>query len=283
MALCTNPVDNKNLSLLERWSAITGGTVLLAYGVKKRSVFGTMLATLGGNLVYQGTIGRSPLFKALGRASSEGDGSVSVPYRTGLRVDRSISIDKPREQLYAFWRNLDNLPLFMKNLHSVTPLSDTRSHWTADGPGGAIVEWDAEIIHDEPNALIGWRSLTGSDVASAGSVHFKPAPGGRGTEVMVELKYNPPGGPLGAALARLTGKDLASEIEEDLRRLKQLLETGEIATVAGQPTGKQAAVRREPSKARRHSRSRDKVQVASEDSFPASDAPSWTAPKELVS
>ena len=191
-----------------------------------------MLATVGGHMVFRGATGYSPMMEALGRHPSAADDSISVPYRAGVRVDRSITIDKPREELYAFWRNLDNLPRFMKNLHSVTALSDKRSHWTADGPGGKIVEWDAEIIHEEPNELIGWRSLTGSDVASAGSVHFKTAPGGRGTEVSIELKYNPPGGMLGAALARLTGKDLANEIEEDLRRLKQFMETGEIATAA---------------------------------------------------
>jgi uncharacterized membrane protein len=237
-----------------------------------------VLAVVGSDLIYRGTTGYSPLYDALGRAPL--DESASVPYRQGIRVDKSITIDKPREELYAFWRNLDNLPRFMKNLHSVTALSDKRSHWTADGPGGKIVEWDAEIIHEQPNELIGWRSLTGSDVASAGSVHFKTAPGGRGTEVSIELQYIPPGGMLGAAFAKLTGKDLANEIEEDLRRLKQFLETGEIATVEGQPSGKQAPVRRQPVRARRSRALRDKVQVASEDSFPASDAPSWTAPRE---
>jgi uncharacterized membrane protein len=251
--------------------------MLLAYGVKKRSAPGTLLAFLGGDLIYRGTTGYSPLYDALGLPPAEEllGKSASIPYRQGIRIDKSITIDKPREELYSFLRKLDNLPRFMKNLRCVTQLSDRLSHWTAEGPGGRIVEWDAEIINDEPNELIGWRSLTGVD--SAGSVHFKPEPDGRGTEVSIELQYNPPGGAIGAALARLTGNDPGSQVEENLRRLKQILETGEIATTADQPTGKQAAVRRQPARARRLRPASDPVQVASEDSFPASDAPSWTA------
>ena len=256
--------------------------MLLAYGMKKRSAAGTLMAVLGGDLIYRGTTGYSPLYDALGLPPAEEllGKSASIPYRQGIRIEKAITIDKPREEVYSFWRNLSNLPRFMKNLHRVTPLGDKQSHWTAFGPGGKLVEWDAEINHEEPNELIGWRSLAGSDVDSAGSVHFKPAPGGRGTEVSIELQYNPPGGALGAAFARLTGKDPGDQIEEDLRRLKQMLETGEIATTADQPTGKQAAVRREPARARRLRPARDRVEVASEDSFPASDAPAWTASRE---
>ena len=279
MPSCANSVPVKNLGLIGRWTSVVGGAMLLAYGVKKRSAAGTLMAVLGGDLIYRGTTGYSPLYDALGLPPAEEllGKSASIPYRQGIRIEKAITIDKPREELYSFWRNLDNLPRFMKNLHRVTPLGDKQSHWTAFGPGGKLVEWDAEINHEEPNELIGWRSLTGSDVDSAGSVHFKPAPGGRGTEVYIELQYNPPGGALGATLAKLIGRDPGSEVEEDLRRLKQILETGEIATIAGQPTGKLDTVRREQARVRRLRPARDQVEVASEDSFPASDAPSWTA------
>ena len=182
MPSCANSVPVKNLGLIGRWTSVVGGAMLLAYGVKKRSAAGTLLAVLGGDLIYRGTTGYSPLYDALGLPPAEEllGKSASIPYRQGIRIEKSITIDKPREEVYSFWRNLSNLPRFMKNLHRVTPLGDKQSHWTAFGPGGKLVEWDAEINHEEPNELIGWRSLTGSDVDSAGSVHFKPAPGGRG-------------------------------------------------------------------------------------------------------
>jgi uncharacterized membrane protein len=287
MQLSTNPVQNKNLGLIERWAAVVGGAAMISYGVKKGSKGGTLLAVLGGDLIYRGATGYSPLCDKLGVKPPEEllGKSVSIPYQQGIRVDKSITIAKSREELYALWRNLENLPRFLQHIHSVIVLDDKRSHWILQGPSGKILEWDAEIINEEPNELIGWRSLPGSDVDSAGSVHFKPAPGGRGTEVYVELQYNPPGGVLGAAFAKLMGENPARQIMEDLRRLKQMMESGEIATVEGQPTGKEAIRPRTPARAQRaKGPESDKVQAASEESFPASDAPSWTAPKqELVS
>jgi len=280
MQSTSNPVQLKNLGLVERWVSIVGGAALVGYGMKKRTAGSTLLAILGGDLIYRGATGYLPLCGALGRRPIErGMGqSVSIPYQHGIRVDTAITIDTPQEELYYFWRNLENLPRFMRHLHSVTVLDDKRSHWIAHGPGGKIVEWDAEIINEQPNELIGWRSLECSSVDSAGSVHFKPAPGGRGTEVQIELQYNPPGGVVGAALARLMGEDPANQIKEDLRRLKQVMETGETATTEGQPNGKEALTRCQPARARRsRDAESDTVQSASEESFPASDAPSWTA------
>jgi uncharacterized membrane protein len=273
----------KNLGLVERWASVLGGAALVSYGVKKRSQGGTLLAILGGDLLYRGTTGYSPLYRALGIAPLEKSlgRSVSIPYQQGIRVDKSITINKPREEVYAFWRNLENLPRFMRHVHSLTSLDHKRSHWILQGPAGKIVEWDAEIIHEQANEWIGWRSIAGSDVDSAGSVHFKPAPRGRGTQVLLELQYLPPGGIFGAALARLMGENPADQIQEDLRRLKQLMETGEISTTEGQPHGKECILRHRPATARRAVPVKhDKVQEASEASFPASDAPSWTSPQE---
>jgi uncharacterized membrane protein len=132
----------------------------------------------------------------------------------------------------------------MKHLVSVDVLSETRSHWVARGPAGRRLEWDAEIHNDVENGLIAWRSLRGSDVDSAGSVHFKDAPGGRGTEVVVHLQYNPPAGMVGATVAKLLGHDAETEIESDLYRLKQFLECGEVAVTEGQTRGGQAPTRR---------------------------------------
>jgi uncharacterized membrane protein len=239
---------------------------------------------LGGDLIYRGASGYSPLYHLLGRQPFRPapGRSASIPYRQGIRVDRAITIGRPRDELYRFWRNLENLPRFMKHLRSVMQVNETVSHWIAEGPGGKVVEWDAEIINEQPNELIGWRSLPGSEVDTAGSVHFKDAPGGRGTEVIVELQYHPPGGRVSAALAKLMGPDPADEVMDDLHRLKQILETGEIATTEGQPSGREAAHRRAPARAR-HARQGDldKVAEASEDSFPASDAPGWTGSRRI--
>jgi hypothetical protein len=140
--------------------------------------------------------------------------------------------------LYQFWRNFENLPKFMHHLESVQNTGDNRSHWVARGPLGTRVAWDAEVITERPNELIGWRSLEGSQADTAGSVHFTPAPGDRGTEVRVVMKYNPPLGKVGAAIAWLFAQEPGQQVADDLRRLKQLMETGEIPTTAGQPTGR---------------------------------------------
>jgi uncharacterized membrane protein len=148
-----------------------------------------------------------------------------------------VTINKPIEELYRFWRNLENLPRFMRHLDSVERVTDTISRWRAKGPGGTTVEWEAEINNEVPNKVIGWRSLENADVVSAGSVNFDQSGRGRGTRVTVHLQYSPPGGKIGASIARLFGKDAETEIREDLRRFKQLIETGEVPTTEGQPRG----------------------------------------------
>ncbi len=157
-----------------------------------------------------------------------------------VHIETSIAIDKPPAELYAFWRELKNLPLFMRNLESVTELDQTRSHWIAKGPVGTSVEWDAEIYNEKPNELIAWRSLADADVVNAGSVRFEAGPEGHGTFVRVAMNYNPPAGKVGAGVAQLLGAEPSQLIKEDLRRLKQILEAGEIATIAGQTSGRAA-------------------------------------------
>ncbi|MFN2579206.1 MAG: SRPBCC family protein [Pyrinomonadaceae bacterium] len=155
-----------------------------------------------------------------------------------VHVETSITINKSPEELYTFWRDFKNLPLFMKNLESVTELDRWKSHWVAKGIAGARVEWDAEIYNENENELIAWRSLENADVVNAGSVRFQKAPDGRGTYVRVALNYNPPAGKLGATLAQLLGAEPTQLIKEDLRRLKQIIEAGEIATIDGQTSGR---------------------------------------------
>lgn len=145
-----------------------------------------------------------------------------------MDVKKAITINRPPDELYQFWHNFENLPRFMEHLKSVQVTGEKRSHWTAKGPVGTTVEWDAEVVDDQPGALIAWRSLDGATVDNAGTVRFAAAPGGRGTEVRVELRYDPPGGALGATVAKLFGEDPTEQIPDDLRHFKQVMETGEI-------------------------------------------------------
>jgi uncharacterized membrane protein len=144
-----------------------------------------------------------------------------------IHVVRSITINRPPETVYGFWRDLENLPRFMAHLESVREEADG-SVWRAKGPAGLSIEWRAEITLDRPNEAIAWRALEGASVPNRGVVRFKPAPGGRGTELTVELKYDPPAGALGAAIAKLFGEEPGQQIAGDLRRLKQVLETGSV-------------------------------------------------------
>lgn len=153
-------------------------------------------------------------------------------------VVATITINKPAEEIYRFWRNFENLPRFMSHLLAVTDTGDGHSHWMAKGPAGTEVEWDAEITEERPNELISWRSLPGANVENSGTVRFEPATGGRGTVLHVELHYRPPGGVVGATIAKLFGEAPEKQIPVDLMRVKQLLETGEIASTAGQSAGR---------------------------------------------
>lgn len=163
--------------------------------------------------------------------SREGNGArVSEPARKARRIHvvKAITINRPRQEVYAFWHDFENLPRFMEHLESVQVTGAGRSHWKAKAPIGSKVEWDAEIIEDRPNELITWRALENADVANSGSVRFQDAPSGRGTEIIVELRYQPPGGRLGAAVAKLFGEEPGQQAGSDLRRLKQVLELGEV-------------------------------------------------------
>jgi uncharacterized membrane protein len=176
---------------------------------------------------------------------------------SSMRVAQSIAINRPPEELYRFWRDFQNLPRFMKHLESVQVNKSTAgttsgnvqgqttsgecSHWVVRGPAGTTVEWDAEIIEDHPNEWIAWRSLEGADVDNTGSVRFERAPGGRGTVVRVRMQYAPPAGVIGATIAKLFGEDPSWQVKDDLRRFKQVMETGEIITTEGQPAGRSSS------------------------------------------
>jgi uncharacterized membrane protein len=161
--------------------------------------------------------------------SEQPDGRLSEADDEGvIRTRRSITIGRQVEDVFTYWRNVENLPRFMRHLQSVTDLGGGRSHWVAKAPAGKLVEWDAEITNEVPNELIAWRSTGDAEVYNAGTVLFRPAPGGRGTEVRVDLEYDPPFGKLGSKVAMLWREEPGQQVQDDLRHLKQMLEIGEI-------------------------------------------------------
>jgi uncharacterized membrane protein len=229
----------QNVGTSERILSIVGGGIVAAQGLSRGSWKGLFMAALGGSLLYRGVTGHCHCYSALGISSNRDDESAtSVPAQYGFKYEKSLIIDRSAIELYERWSDLSSLPQMMRHLESVTQTGDGRSHWIAKGPLGVRAEWDAELINNEPGRLIAWRSLPGSQVDTAGSVHFAEQPAGRGTKVTVSLKYNPPGGKIAASLAWLFGGGIEQEIAEDLRRFKQMMETGEIATTEGQPSGR---------------------------------------------
>ena len=192
----------------------------------RKGYCGTALALLGGGLIYRGVTGHSFIYRGLRINTSNRKGrAASVKHGGGIRIERSVVINISPEELYRFWRRFENLPRFMDHLESVTVLTPNRSHWVAKAPAGMKVEWDAEVINDVPGEVIGWRSLANAQVANAGSVRFRPVLGGQSAEVTVTLEYVPPAGPLGVAVARIFGADPAQQVEEELQRFKQLMQT----------------------------------------------------------
>jgi uncharacterized membrane protein len=161
-----------------------------------------------------------------------GDGGVGTPRHGDVLIGRSVTINRPREELYAFWRDFNNLPRFMHNVHSVSIQDQSHSHWVIEAPAGKTVEWDSKITHDDPGRLIAWESLEGASVRNSGRVEFLDSRDGRGTVVRVTLTYDPPAGAVGKLIAKLFQKEPKVQARQDLRRFKQLMETGEIATAA---------------------------------------------------
>ena len=230
-----------NVGGVERFAcAITGGA-LAAYGLRRRSAGGLILTLAGAALLHRGGSGHCNTYQALGidtsKTSDHNAGEHDVA--RDVHVEKSIIIDKSPEELYSFWRDFENLPRFMDHLESVNSVGFNRWHWVVKGPVGMRPEWDAEIYNEKPNELIAWRSLDGT-VTNAGSVRFERAPGDAGTQVKVVLNYNARGGKVSALLAKLFGQEPGQMIEGDLRRLKQILEGGEIATVEDGTSGSDA-------------------------------------------
>jgi uncharacterized membrane protein len=218
-----------------RWGALAAAAAVIGYGVSRRSLPGLLMAAGAAPLAYRGATGKWPgALESL--VAWRGDTRTALSGSKGIHVRESIRLECPVDEVYRFWARLENLPTFMDNLVGVTDLGGGRSHWIARGPGGLRIEWDAEIINEIQNKVLAWKSLPGGDVVSAGSVTFEPARGDdRGTQLTVTLQYQPPAGSFGAIVASAFGREPSQTIREDLRRLKQLLEAGELAKAAGSP------------------------------------------------
>ena len=214
-------------SEVERWSSLIGGGAMVLMGLKQGSLRGVLTALAGGGLIYQGATKQSTIEQA----------QSAIGINQPIKVEKTVTINKPADELYRYWHNFENLPTFMKHLKSVKVHYQKRSHWIANAPLGNSVEWDAEILEDRENEFISWASVEGADVDNSGFVRFQKAPGDRGTEVKIVLEYNPPGGILGATVAKLFGEEPEQQIGDELRRFKMLMEAGEIATTEGQPRG----------------------------------------------
>jgi len=205
----------------ERWASLAAATAFMVYGFSRRSVPGVALAAVAATpFAYRTLVGKWPFENGNTRTALSGD--------RGIHLREVVRIEEPISEVYAFWRELENLPRVLTHLEQVTELGNGRSHWIARGPADLGVEWDAEIINEVENKVIGWRSIAGSEIATAGSVRFSPARQGRSTQVSVNLQYAAPGGRAAQLLALAFGRDPAHMIREDLRRVKRLLETGEI-------------------------------------------------------
>lgn len=216
-----------NVGPIERKASLVGGAALavsgLKYLAKKHYLPGLVMMTAGGLFLYRGKTGHCNLYEAIGVDTAESEDS-------SLRIEKILTINRPPQQVYEFWHDLQNLPRFMQHLDSVHETGEKTSHWKARGSVGVTVEWDAEMIDDYPGQQISWLSVGETELPNSGIVEFKKAPGDLGTELKVVIEYYPPGGTIGKTIAKLAGYLNAQMLEEDLKRLKQILETGEVAT-----------------------------------------------------
>jgi uncharacterized membrane protein len=211
-----------NVGTPERIVSALGGAALAVMGLRDlKSPAGVSMLLTGGFLLVRGVSGYCAVNNAIGRNTARKQGSP-------VEVKTTVSLNKPRSEVYSFWRRFENLPKFMKHLEKVEEIDQTRSKWTAKGPAGVgSVSWESEIVEDHQNELISWRSLPGSTVDNAGQVRFVETP--RGTDIRVQITYRLPGGDVGAAAAKLVSPMAEKMMRDDVRDLKNVMENGNLA------------------------------------------------------
>jgi uncharacterized membrane protein len=214
----------QNVGDMERILSLAAGAGLAGLALARRRWDSLLLGAIGASFIWRGYTGRCQCYAALGINTAEHNPATAVPSQQGVKIEKTIKIHRPPEELYRFWRNIDNLPQIMRHLKKVEPIDSQRSHWVAKGPVGKEVEWDAEIINERADDLIAWRSLPGGHIDTAGSVHFNRTADG-GTELTLSMKYNPPAGKIGAQIADWLGDGLELKLDEDLSRFKGTMES----------------------------------------------------------
>ncbi len=221
----------RNVPTVERAGSIGLGAALALFGLSRRSFAGGLLMLAGVGLVARGATGHCALYRRLGINSRQSNGETGVPGNKGIKTTQSIEIQRAPADVYGYWRKLENLPRFMEHVESVEELDAERSRWVVRGPLGRQLEWQARIVNEREGEMIAWESLPGAEVSNAGSVWFEPNESG-GTRLKVALQYQPPAGVVGAAAAKLLGESPDEQLASDLRRFKEILETG-VLTASG--------------------------------------------------
>ena len=230
-----------NVGQRERSLSVMGGAAMIGLGLLRGRLGGLALAAAGALVLQRGLRGHCNVYQALGINTALDD--IADPeslYERGVKIYETTAVNRPAQELYSYWHDFTNHPRFMPNVDSVRDEGGGRSFWRLKGPAGVIVEYEAEIINDEPGRLIAWRSVGGADIQHAGTVRFIEAPGNRGTEVQFNVEYLPPAGHVGrfgAKLLAMIGQAPRNDVREGLRNFKRLMESGELPTVHGQPNG----------------------------------------------
>lgn len=252
-----------NVAQGERQLSVMAGAAFLLHALINRSRMSLLTGPLGAYLIWRGQTGHCPVYQAMNinttqpqggwqanagwqdrggvqqvsiRRPNEAQGEVQQPAHIEIR--RAVTVNRTAQELYDYWRKLENLPRFMHHLERVEQTGDKTSHWKAKLTGDIPVEWDAEIVEDGPGQRIAWRTKPDTQVQQEGTVEFREATGGRGTIVYVNIRYVPPGGIIGETFGRLLNGITAQQVKDDIGRFKSLMEAGEIATIDGQPAGR---------------------------------------------
>lgn len=224
--------DGRNVGDNERRLSLVGGALASILGLRRGGLMGVLMTGLGAALMYRGATGHCGMYARMGRSTaSQSDRGLfgSMTSSAPPRMRASVTINRDRGEIYSYWRDFSNLARFMRYIEEVRPAPDGRSHWVAEVPMAGRLEWDSEVTADEPDERIAWRSVEGSEIETTGEVRFRSSP--YGTEVEVEMSYQPPGA-AGAVAARLVRSLTQTMLREDLRRFKRMMESGEVPSAA---------------------------------------------------